>query len=505
MVNTVSALSPQHASLDETYPLHGIFHRREVEQQLAPMLPPSLTDIVGDYTSERNCPVSREMNHMQEHQHEMTPELVAFMRRAYSLIAKTNASHGPDAPAAVILQAVSDYYNAFTPASHLPQFALLAKTHYVILKVIGGHEKLGPTLNEIGQQLGNRPIMTLIIRAHGCATSLQFSNDNQYTIENVCPEDFACLHPKASIILNACLAGKQLAKKIALAQSRPVFANTESSDNFFLTPCCSKHGYGMVAFNDNTLITKRFQQQEERIPCIATKKNIEEIKSTLFRHTMQSAAEGNAVDQKHLGLCYMIGQGAPQSYARAAEWYRRAAEQGNAAAQHYLGVLHAYGQGAPPSYAMAVEWFKRAAAQGSEDSQHNLGVLHENGQGVPQSYARAAEWYRRAAEQECAVAQINLGLLYMNGQGVPKSYERAAEWFRCAAEQGNAAAQLELGMCYVSGQGAPRSYERAAEWFRRAAEQGLALPLEVRLYIIGARLYRTGGQVLRFLAPLLTP
>ena len=57
---------------------------------------------------------------------------------------------------------------------------------------------------------------------------------------------------------------------------------------------------------------------------------------------------------------YEQGEGAPQNYAEAAKWYRKAAEQGNATAQESLGSLYEQGQGVPQNYIWAHMWFNLA-------------------------------------------------------------------------------------------------------------------------------------------------
>ena len=66
-----------------------------------------------------------------------------------------------------------------------------------------------------------------------------------------------------------------------------------------------------------------------------------------------------------LGQKYRLGEGVKQDYARAAEWYRKAAEQGHAAAQGHLGVMYASGEGVKQDYAQAVEWYRKSAEQGA--------------------------------------------------------------------------------------------------------------------------------------------
>ena len=145
-------------------------------------------------------------------------------------------------------------------------------------------------------------------------------------------------------------------------------------------------------------------------------------------------AEAEADYQR--GTAFHFGQGVPQDYAKAREWYEKAAAQGLAAAQHGLGYLYENGLGVVQDYAKAREWYEKAAAQGYATPQHNLGVLYNNGQGVVQDYAKAREWYEKAAAQGLAISQNNLALLHEHGQGVPKSVAKALEWYRKAAAQG---------------------------------------------------------------------
>ena len=105
------------------------------------------------------------------------------------------------------------------------------------------------------------------------------------------------------------------------------------------------------------------------------------------------------------------------------------AQQGDARAQFLLGSLYAQGQGVPQDYSAAAQWFRRAAEQGHVGAQFNLGVRYHEGRGVPRDAIQAAEWFRRAAQQGFARAQYNLGVLYANGDGVP----RDAQGFLVAA------------------------------------------------------------------------
>jgi hypothetical protein len=79
----------------------------------------------------------------------------------------------------------------------------------------------------------------------------------------------------------------------------------------------------------------------------------------------KAAAQGNAIAQFNLGLLYYSGEGVPQDYKRAAQWYQKAAEQGNADAQSDLGFAYENGHGVPQDYVQAFKWIDLAASQGA--------------------------------------------------------------------------------------------------------------------------------------------
>jgi uncharacterized protein len=148
------------------------------------------------------------------------------------------------------------------------------------------------------------------------------------------------------------------------------------------------------------------------------------------------AEAGDAEAQKTLGECYSNGQGVKQSYAQAAQWYRKAADQGNAAAQAALGELYEVGQGVPRNATEAANWYRRAAEKGHARGQYSLAQLYLTGNGVQQDLAEALRWYREAAEQGYALAQYNLGMRYKEGKGVAPDPVEAYKWLSLAATRG---------------------------------------------------------------------
>jgi len=137
-----------------------------------------------------------------------------------------------------------------------------------------------------------------------------------------------------------------------------------------------------------------------------------------------------------------------------------------------LGLQYYNGQGVPQDYAQARQWWEKAAIQGNADAQYNLGFLYDNGQGVSQDYAQARQWYEKAAIQGNANAQANIGRMYANGQGGPQDYALARQWYAKAIAQGNASAQFYLGWMHTYGQGGPQDFVQGYLWLSMAALQG---------------------------------
>jgi uncharacterized protein YdaT len=73
-----------------------------------------------------------------------------------------------------------------------------------------------------------------------------------------------------------------------------------------------------------------------------------------------------------------------------------------------LGVIYQNGQGVALDYAKAREWYEKAADNGNAPAMVSLGLLYENGKGVPQDYAKAREWYEKAAAKDNADAKTRL-------------------------------------------------------------------------------------------------
>ena len=94
----------------------------------------------------------------------------------------------------------------------------------------------------------------------------------------------------------------------------------------------------------------------------------------------------------------------------AAERLRKAAEQGDASAQFNLGNLYFTGQGVPQDYAKAIEWFGKAAAQGHTEAKDSLAKAEEEkARKAKDAAEREVREANEAAEREAKEKRRKIG------------------------------------------------------------------------------------------------
>ena len=81
----------------------------------------------------------------------------------------------------------------------------------------------------------------------------------------------------------------------------------------------------------------------------------------------------------------------------------------HAYAQYFVGRMYAGGQGVPQDYETAADWYRKAAEQGVGDAQYRLGGLYQNGNGVPKDLEYAYGWYTVASHLGNAKATEAVG------------------------------------------------------------------------------------------------
>lgn len=139
------------------------------------------------------------------------------------------------------------------------------------------------------------------------------------------------------------------------------------------------------------------QRQEGQVSIPTPPLQASDLSTEEIQRLKTQAAQGDPWAQVEIGYRYDLGNGVPQDYATARQWYEKAAVQGNASAQFNLGMMYDNGEGVPQNYVTARRWYEQAAGQGHAKAQVNLGILYENGTGVPQDNVRAYMWHSLAA------------------------------------------------------------------------------------------------------------
>ena len=116
----------------------------------------------------------------------------------------------------------------------------------------------------------------------------------------------------------------------------------------------------------------------------------------------------------NLGVLYHNGQGVAQDYAKAREWYEKAAAKGDALAMTNLGLLYPTVRAWRRTTPRRASGTRRPLPRATRSPcQPRLAL--PGGQGVAQDYAKAREWFEKAAAKGDALAMTNLGLLYQDG------------------------------------------------------------------------------------------
>jgi TPR repeat protein len=113
----------------------------------------------------------------------------------------------------------------------------------------------------------------------------------------------------------------------------------------------------------------------------------------------ERAAAGDPEAQFTLGKNYEAGRsGLKQSYAEAANWYRKSAERGNVYAQASLGILYHSGKGLPHDDVQAEMWFTVSADHAPANDREPIVEMrdsvakHLTAQEVEQARRLAHEW-----------------------------------------------------------------------------------------------------------------
>ncbi|KAI7904120.1 uncharacterized protein BX663DRAFT_504034 [Cokeromyces recurvatus] len=181
--------------------------------------------------------------------------------------------------------------------------------------------------------------------------------------------------------------------------------------------------------------------------------------------------------------CYEDGLGCRKDYAKAVQFYKKAATLSHPGAMYRLGVAEVNGElGISKNPRDGVKWLKRSAEAATNEyphAIHELALLHEKG--IPNvvfvDLAYAISLYTQAADDfGYAPSAFRLGECYEYGKlECQPDPALSIHFYTIAAQQGHREACFALTAWYLVGSPnvLPQSDEDAYIWARRAAEKEL--------------------------------
>jgi TPR repeat protein len=223
------------------------------------------------------------------------------------------------------------------------------------------------------------------------------------------------------------------------------------------------------------------------LPCVAGAQHKPEEKT--YRDLIAAYEKGDTSAAYNIAMDYYHGiDGAPFSYPKAMEWFKKAAVSGNDLAMVKLGDMYSSGEGVKTNDREAFKWYSKAADKGIPEGQEKLGDIYYNGEGQKQNYIQAEKWYRKAAEKETDPEPCSqLGKMYLLGDGVKKDYSEALKWYLKADELGDNSAAVFIADIYQAGQVIQKNPAKAAEWLKKGAAAGdtVAMTDLAKAYLAG--------------------
>lgn len=214
-----------------------------------------------------------------------------------------------------------------------------------------------------------------------------------------------------------------------------------------------------------------------------------------LRWFRMAAGQGNVEAQRSLGLRYRNGTGGvPQDKTMAALWIGKAAAKDDCLAEYSLGEMCRDGDGVPQKFSEALNWFEKAAKQIKEKScapraQYAIGVMYKDGIGVAQSDTEASKYFLLALPELSwnEEAMKDICQFAVNGKLVLGKQNETDVGFECetannlkaalmlylrSANRGDSFGQLMVGRLYATGTGVTQNYVEAYKWYVLAAAQG---------------------------------
>ena len=228
------------------------------------------------------------------------------------------------------------------------------------------------------------------------------------------------------------------------------------------------------------------------------------IAQTYSKELEEKAMKGDSeVAMMEFGYCYQSGSGLQQDYAKAMEWYQKAASGftffHTDAPYWAIGYLYDQGLGVNQDSFEAMKWWRKAirlhltTTDGSARYSHleDYIIAKPLMKTLNQSEKNAYKSIEAQAEKGNTISMVDLGLCYNKGiGGISQNNKKAIEWWLNAANKNDTAGMVLIGSLYENDPKIEkgklkkdRRYEIAGEWYRKAVDLGCAQAL-FQLYVM---------------------
>lgn len=195
--------------------------------------------------------------------------------------------------------------------------------------------------------------------------------------------------------------------------------------------------------------------------------------ATAFALAAADAEKGNPNAMMGLANFYERGLGVARNFAKALEWYEKAAAAGIPEGNFALGICYEVGVGNPGDMEKAMAAFERAAEKGMAPAMHKLASLYISGERIPQDTEKGFSWLHRAAEAGLPDAHNIMGVILLRGLlGHEIDEKKAMDSFKKAAEGGHLGAIRNISIICFNGIDGRKSLDKALKWYLIALKGG---------------------------------
>lgn len=173
-----------------------------------------------------------------------------------------------------------------------------------------------------------------------------------------------------------------------------------------------------------------------------------------------------------LAKMYYFGNNVPQSYTKAARYFKDAAFHNSAEAMYYYAWMNAYGQGVKQNAAMAEFWGLRAVDKGFNDAYYLLGAIYAEGLGVEKSFYEAKKYLQRGIDAGSNPCIEKYGALYEDPEFEQYDLEEAVKHYQIAANKGSNTAIRRIVLVYANEKSEMYNLNKTIYWLKKAFEKG---------------------------------